>query len=160
MSSSASDGFLIRQATPADVDVIVKHRWSMFFDMGNHDLEWLDEMSRAFSPWLLRKMESGEYLGWLTVASDGSIAASAGLWLQEWMPIRAGGDARRGYILNVYTGPDYRRRGLARRLMKLVLDWCRDRGLATVALHASDEGRPLYESLGFESTNDMRLDLG
>jgi len=29
-----------------------------------------------------------------------------------------------------------------------------------VTLHASDKGRPLYESLGFEATNEMRLKLG
>lgn len=30
---------------------------------------------------------------------------------------------------------------------------------ARVSLHASVEGRPLYEGLGFEPTNEMRLGL-
>jgi hypothetical protein len=40
-----------------------------------------------------------------------------------------------------------------------MIAWCREQGYKTVALHASDEGRPLYESLGFQPTNEMRLHL-
>jgi len=131
----------------------------MFRDMRYRDEAWLDETSRAFLPWLLGKIETGEYRAWFAVAPDGSIAAGAGLWLQEWMPSRVGRDSRRGYILNVYTEPAYRRRGLARMLMRTILAHCRAQGLAMAALNASDEGRPLYESLGFQSTNEMRLEL-
>ncbi len=159
MSSSSFEEFSIRASTLADAETIIRHRRSMFLDMGYRDVVWLDAMSAAFLPWLRRKMEAGEYLGWLAVALDRSIAAGAGLWLQDWMPAGVTADSRRGYILNVYTEPQYRRRGLARRLMQLMLDHCRARGLAMAALNASDEGRPLYQSLGFKPTNDMRLDL-
>jgi GNAT superfamily N-acetyltransferase len=62
-------------------------------------------------------------------------------------------------IVNVYTEPAWRRHGLARGLMVAMLDWLRQEGYGTVSLHASDFGRPLYESLGFRSTNEMRLQL-
>jgi GNAT superfamily N-acetyltransferase len=62
-------------------------------------------------------------------------------------------------ILNMFTEPTFRRRGLARMLMQTMIAWCREQGYKTVALHASDEGRPLYESLGFQPTNEMRLHL-
>ena len=47
----------------------------------------------------------------------------------------------------------------ARRLMDEMIAWCRGRRMTTVYLHASEEGRPLYESLGFTPTNEMRLRL-
>lgn len=159
MSSKASEPFVVRAGTLADAETITKHRHAMFSDMGYRDMAWRDEMAMAFLPWLRRKMETGEYLAWLAVAPDGSIAAGAGLWLQDWMPSRVGRDGRRGYILNVYTEAPYRRLGLARRLMEIILDRCRHEGVAMAALNASDEGRPLYESLGFQATNDMRMDL-
>jgi hypothetical protein len=46
---------------------------------------------------------------------------------------------------------------LARLLMQTMIAWCREQGYKTVALHTSDEGRPLHESLGFVPTNEMRL---
>jgi hypothetical protein len=43
--------------------------------------------------------------------------------------------------------------------MEIMISWCREQDFANVGLHASDEGRPLYEKLGFQPTNEMRLDL-
>jgi GNAT superfamily N-acetyltransferase len=104
-------------------------------------------------------MEAGEYLAWLAIAGDGSVAAGAGLWLMDWPPHMVGPGARRGNILNVYTNPDHRRRGLARRLTEATLEWCRTHAVRAVILHASEDGRALYCALGFEPTNEMRLML-
>ena len=159
MSSKLSEPFAIRLATAADAETIASHRRAMFFDMGYHDVAWLDEMATAFLPWLRRKMDTGEYLAWLAVTADGAVAAGAGLWLMDWIPHMVRGGSRRGNILNVYTEKPYRRRGLARQLTETAVDWCRQNGVPIVILHASTEGRPLYESMGFKQTNEMRIDL-
>lgn len=69
----------------------------------------------------------------------------------------AGLATRYAYIVNVYVEPACRRRGIARVLLQTILDWCAQQNLNIIALHASDFGRPLYESLGFTATNEMRL---
>jgi hypothetical protein len=43
--------------------------------------------------------------------------------------------------------------------METMVGWCRSQGFAGVTLHASDDGRHLYESMGFELSNEMRLKL-
>jgi GNAT superfamily N-acetyltransferase len=55
--------------------------------------------------------------------------------------------------------PEYRRRGIARSIKRELIDWCRSQGFDCVCLHASDEGRLLYEQIGFQPTNEMRLNL-
>jgi GNAT superfamily N-acetyltransferase len=65
----------------------------------------------------------------------------------------------RANILNVYTRPESRRKGLARRLVETALEWCRANGISTVILHASDAGRPLYASMGFQPSTEMRIAL-
>jgi GNAT superfamily N-acetyltransferase len=152
-------GFLIRGGAASDAETIVRHRRAMFSEMGHRDDEALSKMSHAFEPWLAGKMQTGEYLAWFAVGADGSVAAGLGLWLMDWPPHIIGPGARRGNILNVYTEPHSRRLGLARRLMETALAWCRANGIRAVILHASDDGRRLYELLGFESTNEMRLRL-
>ena len=147
----------IRQAALEDAPTLVAHRRAMFRDMGYHDEAALDAMSIRFLPWVERMMRASEYLAWLAVADDGRIAAGAGLWLMDWPSHMVGSSDRRGNILNVYTEPDFRRRGLARIVTVAAMDWCRDNGVDCVILHASEEGRPLYESLGFERTNEMRI---
>jgi GNAT superfamily N-acetyltransferase len=152
------EGFQIRRASTADLETLVGHRRAMFHDMGYSDVAALDAMSAKFRVWLQQHMNAGDYLAWLVCAPDGSVAAGAGLWLMDW-PAHMLGKGPRGNILNVYTGEKFRRLGLARRLMQAVLDWCVENRIDTVMLHASPYGRPLYESMGFMPTNEMRIRL-
>jgi len=144
-------------ATLADAGTVTAHRRCMFSDMGHADEAALNGMCAAFHPWLLRKMETGEYLAWLAAGPDGEVVAGAGLWLMDWPPHMIGGSARRGNVLNVYTKPEFRRQGLARRLMETVLDWCRANAIPLVILHASEDGRELYWRMGFAPSNEMRM---
>ena len=148
---------MIRPATLDDAAAIVEHRLGMFRDMGYRDQALLAEMGAAFDIWLRRRMASQEYLAWMAVAADGSIAGGVGLWLMDWPPHVIGRGARRGNILNAYVRPESRRRGIARALMETALAWTRANGVDCVVLHASEDGRALYESLGFTPTNEMRL---
>jgi len=150
---------MLLQAAPEDVEIIVGHRRAMFREMGYHDETALDAMAAAFRPWLRRKMAEGDYLAWFAVDGDAQVAAGLGLWLMDWPPHMVGPGARRGNILNVYTRPESRRQGLARALMKTALEWCVANGIRAVILHASPDGRALYERLGFQPTNEMRIEL-
>jgi GNAT superfamily N-acetyltransferase len=154
-----TENFLIQPGTLDDVETIVAHRREMFHEMGYRDEDALDKMRDAFRPWLTRKMQNGEYLAWFAVDRDGAIAAGLGLWLMNWPPHMLGPGPWRANILNVYTRPESRRNGLARRLAETAIDWCRANQISTVILHASDAGRRLYESMGFKSTNEMRISM-
>ena len=59
-------------------------------------------------------------------------------------------NGRTGTVLNVYTRPDYRRRGYGRAVMEALLADARAMGLCVVELKATDDGYPLYRSVGFE----------
>jgi len=102
-------------------------------------------------------ISDGKYLGWIIFDNQKPVA-SAGLMILDWPPhpFDPSGEAR-AYILNVFVERSHRRRGLARELLRLCLLEARRRNLRVVSLHASSEGRPLYESLGFRSTNEMLL---
>lgn len=66
-------------------------------------------------------------------------------------------EPERAWILNIFVEPPQRRRRLAKAITQALIDWCRQNGFASVALHSSEYGRGLYESLGFRPTNEMRL---
>jgi len=131
----------------------------MFLEINVGDMSLLETTLAAFEQWCIPLMKSEQYLGWLAVSPEGEIVSGIGLWIQEWVPTLRSKSTRRGYILNVYTDPAHRKHGLARRLTQTALDWCNANGIDIIALHASKFGRPLYESLGFASTNEMRLVL-
>ena len=151
------EGFRIRLATLDDVPTIVHHRHAMFAEMGTGTVESRQAMNEGSEIWLRDKIACGDYLGFLVVNGADTVVAGAGLWLMDWIPGPLDIQTRRAYILNVYTEPDYRGRGLARWLVTSAMDWSREHGLNTVLLHASDAGRPIYESLGFTASTEMRL---
>ena len=62
-------------------------------------------------------------------------------------------------INGTFVLPEYRRRGVARRLMELALEWARTQKCTTARLRTSDKGRLLYGSLGFVPTTEMQLQL-
>lgn len=153
------DTFTIRRATLDDVPAILFHRRAMFTEMGVGTPPEMDAMEAAFEPWLRQKMAERCYLGWFAIAQNGDVAAGAGLWLMEWPPTVVESNAQRAYMLNVYTHHEYRKRGLAHRLTETIIDWCKANGYHLLVLHASAAGRPIYESMGFELSNEMKLRL-
>lgn len=54
-----------------------------------------------------------------------------------------------GTLLNVYTRPEYRRRGIAETLVKNAVDTAAKMGVSHVELKATAMGERLYEKLGF-----------
>jgi GNAT superfamily N-acetyltransferase len=157
MSAPDTEELRIRPATPTDAAIIAHHRAAMFQDMGRVSPEEYQLLRAASESWIAGVLANQQYIGWLV--EDGSgIVAGGGLLLREQFP--TAGCYKIGqwaHIMNVYTKPEYRRRGLARRLMILMIDWCAAQKIDQVTLTASDEGRHLYESLGFVQTSDMRL---
>ena len=155
-----SEDITIRMATVDDAPIVVHHRRAMFFDMGYTDPAALGAMDASFLPYVSQSLVDETYRGWLAHTSDGRVVAGSGLIVHAW-PSRpvVPAQSRRAYVLNVYTEPDYRGRGIARRIMTEIVEWCRVQGFSSISLHASIFGRPLYESMGFEPTNEMRLKL-
>ena len=149
----------LRAATAADLDVVMHHRRSMFADMGNRDPAALDAMEASSRPLFARGLADGSYRGWLAEDEDGRVVAGGGIIMLSYHSSPHDPEARRAWIVNMYTEREHRRQGLARRLMEEMIAWCRAQPMTTIYLHASDEGRALYESLGFTPTNEMRLRL-
>ena len=142
----------IREAGFEDQAIILRHRQSMFRDMGQGTIEELNRMVEVSRPWLEKALENGSYLHWLAINADGRVAGGGGVLLSPWPANPQDPCTERAVILNVYTEPEFRRRGVARQVMRAILGWIRSHGL-----HASDDGRALYEKLGFQPTNEMRL---
>lgn len=147
-------GYALRPAGVADVALIAAQREAMFTDMGT---EYTETVAN-FSPWVQRHLEAGTYLGWIAEV-EGEAVAGAGLLLLDWPPHVIDPQPFRSYLLNVYTHPGHRGRGLARTLTEEAVAETRRRGIVIMSLHASEFGRPIYERLGFVPTNEMRLTL-
>jgi GNAT superfamily N-acetyltransferase len=134
----------------------------MFRDMGQLRDEAYPALAEATAAYYAEAMPAGEYVAWVLrpASQPDYIVAGGGVQLRRILP-RPMSDGRllkpgpQGLIVNVYTEPEWRRRGLGEMVMRAILEWSRENGVASVVLHASEEGRRLYERLGFTQTNEM-----
>ena len=154
--------YTIRRCTLDDAATIARHRVEMFRDMGDVPTEELarDLLGKSTSA-LSVLLADGSYVGWFAIDAGGSVIAGAGVHIKPQLPRISHDHARIEdspvpLAVNVYTEPQWRGQGIARALMREVMGWASEQGTDRVVLHASDAGRPLYESLGFHSTNEMR----
>ncbi len=111
-----------------------------------------------FEPWVRKRLEDGRYVG-LLLEDMGKVVAGAGMFFADFPPHWMDPQPCRAYILNVFTEPHERGKGYAKRLMEEIIDECRQRNILTVVLHASPQGRPVYERLAFAPTDEMMLRL-
>jgi ribosomal protein S18 acetylase RimI-like enzyme len=164
--SSRAD-FTVRPAEASDIPILARHRAAMFTDMGQLSSDLTAPLVDRTASYLRDAMPRGEYLAWLAEQSGTKAVAigGAGVQLRPILPRpQPGADelefGPEAIILNVYVDPAWRRRGVGEALMRTLLDALSLRGIRRIVLHASDDGRRLYERLGFVSTNEMRLTAG
>ena len=158
-----TDNFRIRRATVQDAGIVAWHRARMFQDMGEVSGDAFELLRAKARARLKEWLDSGDYVGWLATPADQPemVVGGAGVQLQPILPrpIDAStvGEGRQGTVVNVFTEPQWRRRGVAGLLIKEIINWSKDEHLERLLLHASDEGRSVYERLGFITGNEMRF---
>jgi ribosomal protein S18 acetylase RimI-like enzyme len=148
------DGVNLRPATLADLPLLLRYRLAMAREMGCTDAAALDRMIAALEPYLRNAIPEGRWHAW--IADPGGCGA---VEIVRWVPGAADPTPRRAWMHSIYVEPQFRRRGIGRRLTQTMAAWCREQGFRCVYLHASEQGRPLYRSLGFVPSSEMRLDL-
>jgi GNAT superfamily N-acetyltransferase len=139
----------------------------MFLDMGSATPEIVARLVAETEIYLRDAIPRGEYLGWLAYPAEAPerAVAGAGVQVRRVLPFPQRSpdghvevaQGRQAIVLNVYTEPAFRRRGLARQLMTEILRWAGTVRLESLVLHAAPDGRHLYEELGFVATNEMRF---
>lgn len=155
-------GYDIRLATPADARLLARHRVQMFRDMGRTTPAIEPALFEACADYFAGALAAGEYVGWVAqrAAKSAEPVGGAGVQFRPLLPrtdpageyLLAG---REGLILNVYVDEAHRRQGIARRLMETLIAWAPGAGIVRLVLHTSDDGRSLYEALGFRASNEM-----
>ncbi len=104
-------------------------------------------------------LADGSFISYIAWEGDRA-AACSGLSLQVHPPTYENPTGRHGYVTNMYTRPEWRRRGIAKMLVDKLVEAAKDAGCAQLYLNASPMGRPLYIRYGFEPVDgEMRFTL-
>ena len=142
-------------ATNDDIELLMSSRLEMLKVVNNlpADYEYTDEIINESRDYFL----NGDQV--TVLALDGDVVAGcASMSFMRIMPTFSHPTGRRAHLMNVYTRSEYRRQGIARKMVNMLIDETWKRGATEISLDATTMGRPLYESLGFtNSTEGMVL---
>jgi GNAT superfamily N-acetyltransferase len=145
-----------RRATPEDAPIITAQRHQMFAANDLATEAAYNVMDLAFEPWVRERLADGRYVGFL-LEEDTKILAGCGIFFGDFPPHYFDPNPIRAYLLNFYTAPEARGRGLATQLLQHAVEECRQANVQVITLHASKFGKPIYERFGFTQNNEMIL---
>ena len=142
---------LIREISPADVEIIARMRVQMLDEVTDEPLPWQLEGSVRRFVW--RHMQDRTCLG-VVAEDEGRVIADAVIYLFETMPDEVNVRGLTAMLYNVYTLPEYRGRGIMAQMLPEVIRLAKEAGAVELKMTAEKKAIPLYERMGFHVNDD------
>ena len=149
---------IYKRATLEDINTLVETRIEVLraanklcadTDMG--------EVERQSYLYYQKALSDGSHIAYLVFDESGCIG-TGGVWFFQVMPTYHNPSGKKAYIMNMYTNPKYRRKGIAYKTLDMLIKEIKSKGISSISLEATDMGRPLYEKYGFVKMNsEMEL---
>ncbi|MBE6851125.1 MAG: GNAT family N-acetyltransferase [Ruminococcus sp.] len=141
----------IRRAVPSDLETVLQMRYETMRTVCGFTQE--HEFSEVFYTESERYFRQGDQV--TVLAWDGETAIGcASICYISVMPTFSHPSGKRAHIMNVYVRDSHRRQGIARSMLEQLIMDARQRCATQITLDATPVGRPLYESLGFEVSEE------
>ena len=151
--------FIFRAANLSDVPQLVNLRFMFIGESDGVDPNQRTiEFEKTVYDYFFESLTNRTYFG--AVADfNGQLVSTNGLVLYRKPPSFKGVSGTVGYVTNVYTIPEFRNRGLASELMKILISQAKEAGATKIHLGTTDYGRGLYEKFGFKDLAVPGLEL-
>lgn len=153
-------GFLYKRATIEDIELLTTSRVKVLRAANKlTDDKDMCEVERQSYAYYQRALTDGTHTAYLVFDGE-CLVGTGGISYFQVMPTYHNPDGYKAYIMNMYTAPEYRRRGIAYKTLELLTEDAKKRGITAISLEATEMGRPLYEKFGFVKMNDEMELLG
>jgi len=138
-----------RIANIKDVPVLVELRKKQLIDEGQSPVLNID---KQLAEYFTSAITDGSFVSWV-MEVDSEIIASSGVCFYTLPPHYNNPTGEVAYITNMYTKPEYRRKGIAAELLNMVIDEAKKREHKIIRLHASEDGKSVYAKAGFNDSH-------
>ena len=144
----------IRVATKNDIDFLISVRLEMLKVVNNlpEDYEFSDKVIKESRDYFC----NGDHINVIAVDDD-MVIGCASMCFFRIMPTFSHPTGKRAHLMNVYTRCEYRRQGIARKMVELLIEKTWEKGATGISLDATALGRPLYESIGFTNSTECMV---
>lgn len=145
---------IYKKATIEDLDILTDTRLEVLkaANQLEDDVD-MSEVKKQSLEYYQSALKDDTHVAYLIFDEDKFVGAG-GISYFKVMPTYHNPTGRKAYIMNMYTKPKYRRKGIAIKTLDLLVQDAKKRGITAISLEATAMGRPLYEKYGFISMND------
>lgn len=148
---------IIKRLGIEDVEFFLDLRLKLFYELQeidkNDDIENLINSTKEY---YLKNIDKS--LITYGIFEENKIVSIGSLCLFERIPYMENISGREGYILNIYTLPEYRKKGYGKQITEKLIEHSKEIGIKKLWLNASEEGKKIYLKLGFkEKNNEMEI---
>ena len=146
-----------RKATREDIDNIVDYR--LEFVMLIRDIDNSENFRIRTKNYFEEHIDKDDLVIYLALDNH-IIVSSCMACIFQTAPLPSCPEGKTAELLNVYTKSGYRRKGLAEKLVNMLLAELKQKDVRKIVLEYTDDGFPLYQKLGFtEIDHQMQLRL-
>jgi GNAT superfamily N-acetyltransferase len=139
----------IRKATLMDAQLIAKARVELLNEAsGPLSDEEKNELFLSNRAYISKGLANLTLITFLAFDAENFVGTCSAT-LYSLLPGKKLPDGRQAYVQNMYIVPEYRRKGLGRKLLSAVVEEAAKLGHTRVSLHATDMGKELFKSFGF-----------
>ena len=144
------DSIVYRRAIVNDVQDLVDYRVRFLNEYLNHpENDDTKVVRKSLQEYFSSAIPSGDFIAWVA-EYDRRIVATSGMVVWRKPALYGGVESGRlGYLLNFYTVPEARRKGIATRLLNELIKDAKSLELKYLHLHASKDGISIYKKAGF-----------
>jgi GNAT superfamily N-acetyltransferase len=149
-----------RPAVNKDVPDLVNQRIQFLNEHFNHpENDETAVVRKSLQEYFAKAILAKDFIAWLA-EYEGKIIATSGMVVWQKPALYGGVESGRlGYLLNFYTVPEARRKGIATRLLNELIKEAKSLGLRYLHLHASKDGINIYRKAGFVEPCEPELEL-
>ena len=145
---------IYKKATIADLDILTDTRIEVLKAANQlEDNVDMSEVKKQSMDYYQSAISEDIHVAYLIFDEDKFVGAG-GISYFKVMPTYHNPTGKKAYIMNMYTKPGYRRKGIAIKTLDLLVQDAKKRGITAISLEATAMGRPLYEKYGFRAMND------
>lgn len=143
-----------KRATIEDIDILTETRIKVLRAANQlaDDID-MSEVEKQSYDYYKKALCDGTHIAYL-VFDENCFVGAGGVSFFQVMPTYHNPSGKKAYIMNMYTHPDYRRRGIAYKTLDILIRDIKYKGITSISLEATVMGRPLYEKYGFVKMND------
>ena len=141
-----------RLADRGDIPTLVVLRKQQLIDEGLPPNSLQMDIARELTDYFTSAISDGSFISWI-MDNDGEIIATSGVCFYALPPNYSNPSGRTAYVTNMYTKPEYRRRGIAAELLDMVIGEAKTRGYRVIRLHTSEQGKSIYKKAGFADSD-------